>query len=60
MGGTLSKWLMAMAGLGALYLVVQNPKGFYSATSGVKNLVGGTETQIITGGRSASNNPAAN
>jgi hypothetical protein len=59
MQGTMSKWLMAMAGLGALYLVVQNPTGFYSATSGLKNLVGGTETQIITGGRSASTNPAA-
>jgi hypothetical protein len=55
----MSKWLMAMAGLGALYLVVSNPKGFYSATSGLKNLVGGTETQIITGGRRASGNPAA-
>jgi hypothetical protein len=59
MGGTLSKWLMAMAGLGALYLVVQNPNGFYSATSGVKNLVGGTETQIITGGKKGTSNPAA-
>lgn len=59
MQGTLSKWLMAMAGLGALYLVVQNPNGFYAATSGIKNLVGGTETQIITGGKSASSNPAA-
>jgi len=57
--GTLSKWLMAMAGLGALYLVVQNPQGFYNATSGVKNLVGGTETEIITGGKRGATNPAA-
>lgn len=57
--GTLSKWLMAMAGLGALYLVVQNPTGFYNATSGVKNLVGGTETEIITGGKRGTTNPAA-
>lgn len=57
--GTVSKWLMAMAGLGALYLVVTNPNGFYKATAGVKNLVGGTETQIITGGKRGANNPAA-
>lgn len=57
--GTVSKWLMAMAGLGALYLVVTNPNGFYKATAGVKNLVGGTETQIITGGTRGANNPAA-
>lgn len=55
----ISKWLMAMAGLGALYLVVSNPHGFYSAAAGVKNLVGGTETEIITGGRRGANNPAA-
>lgn len=59
MQGTLSKWLMAMAGLGALYLIVQSPTGFYNATAGVKNLVGGTETEIITGGNKASTNPAA-
>jgi hypothetical protein len=59
MQSTLSKWLLAMAGLGALYLIVQNPNGFYSATSGVKNLVGGTETQIITGGKAGTTNPAA-
>lgn len=58
MQGTVSKWLMAMAGLGALYLVVQNPNGFYAATAGVKNLVGGTETQIITGGKAGVSNPA--
>jgi hypothetical protein len=50
---------MAMAALGGLYLVVQNPTGFYNATSGVKNLVGGTETQIITGGKAGASNPAA-
>jgi hypothetical protein len=55
----ISKWLMLMAGLGAGYLVIQNPAGFYSATSGIKNLVGGTETQIITGGKAGVTNPAA-
>lgn len=57
--GAVSKWLMIMGGLGALYLVVSNPNGFYKATAGVKNLVGGTETEIITGGRRGAGNPAA-
>lgn len=57
--GTVSKWLTILGGLGALYLVVTNPNGFYKATAGVKNLVGGTETQIITGGKRGANNPAA-
>jgi hypothetical protein len=59
MQGTVSKWLMAMAALGAGYMVLSNPTGFYSATSGIKNLVGGTVTQISTGGKSGTSNPAA-
>lgn len=51
MQGTLSKWLMGLIGLGALYLVVTNPNGAYKAAQGVKTVVGGSETQIITGGR---------
>lgn len=49
--GVVQKWLMGLISLGALYLVVTNPNGFYKAASGVKNVVGGSETQIITGGR---------
>lgn len=48
---TVQKWIMGLVGLGALYLVVQNPAGFFKAAQGVKTVVGGTETQIITGGR---------
>jgi hypothetical protein len=48
---TVQKWLMGLIGLGALYLVVVNPKGFYSFATGTEKLVGGTETQIITGGK---------
>lgn len=59
MQGTISKWLMAMAALGAGYMVLSNPTGFYSATSGIKNLVGGTVTQISTGGKQGASNPAA-
>lgn len=48
---TVQKWLMGLLGLGALYLVVTNPQGFLSATNGVRGLVGGTETDVITGGK---------
>jgi hypothetical protein len=51
MQSTLQKWLMGLIGLGALYLVVVNPNGFYKAATGVKQVVGGSETQIITGGK---------
>jgi hypothetical protein len=50
MSSTLQKWLMGLIGLGALYLVVQNPNGFYKATTGVRQLVGGSESDIISGG----------
>jgi hypothetical protein len=56
--GTVGKWLVILGGLGALYLVVQNPNGFYAATSGVKNLVAGSEVSIITGGKSGLSNPS--
>lgn len=49
--GTAQKWLLLMGGLGALYLVVTNANGFYRAAQGVTKIVGGTETQIITGGK---------
>lgn len=50
MSSTLQKWLMGLIGLGALYLVVTNPNGFYKATTGVRQLVGGTEADVISGG----------
>lgn len=51
MQSTLQKWLMGLIGLGALYLVVTNPQGVYRAAQAAKNVIGGSETQIITGGR---------
>jgi type IV secretory pathway VirB2 component (pilin) len=48
---TLQKWLMGLIGLGALYLVVTNPQGVFKAAQSIKTVVGGSETQIITGGR---------
>lgn len=47
---TVQKWLTLMAGLGALYLVVSNPTGTYKAGQAVRNVVGGTESDIISGG----------
>jgi hypothetical protein len=42
------KWLTFMAGLGALVIVVANPNGVLGAAKAVTQVVGGTETQIIT------------
>lgn len=53
MMGTLNKWLTGLLGLGALYLVVSNPNGVYRAAQAGQKLIGGTETQIVTGGRSS-------
>lgn len=51
MNSTLQKWLMGLLGLGALYLVVTNSNGFYKAAQGVQTIVGGTEGQILRGGK---------
>lgn len=48
---TMQKWLMGMVGLGALYLIVTNPTGVYKAAQAGEQLIGGTETSIITGGK---------
>lgn len=49
---TLQKFLMAMSGLGALGLVVAHPQGVAAAGSAFKNAVGGTISQITSGGKS--------
>lgn len=48
---TLQKWLLGLVGLGGLYLVVTNPNGVLSAGKAVRNVVGGSETDIISGGK---------
>ncbi|MBO2459377.1 hypothetical protein [Actinomadura violacea] len=45
------KWLSGLIGLGALYLVVSNPNGVYKAGQAIRNIVGGTESDIISGGK---------
>lgn len=44
------RWLGLMFGLGAMYLVFSNPNGVYKAGQTVRNVVGGTEADIISGG----------
>jgi hypothetical protein len=48
---TLQKWLLGLLGLGAGYLVLTNPNGFYKFATGTRQLVGGTEVDVITGGK---------
>lgn len=48
---TVQKWLSGMIGLGALFLVVTNPNGVYKAAVAGRQLIGGTEADIISGGR---------
>ena len=45
------KWLAGMIGLGALYLVVANPEGFYKATTGLRKLTAGSIVDVTTGGK---------
>lgn len=45
---TVGKWLTTMAGLGALVIVVANPNGVFKAAQSVTQVVGGTESTIIS------------
>jgi hypothetical protein len=47
----LQKWLMALVGLGAGYMVLASPNAFYKATTGVRNLTAGSVVDITTGGK---------
>lgn len=44
---TVQKWLSVIAGLGALALVVSNPKGIAAAGSAVSHLTAGAVTEIV-------------
>ena len=45
------KWLTALIGLGAGYLVFTNPNGFYKAATGLRSLTAGSIVDVTTGGR---------
>jgi hypothetical protein len=49
---TLQKWLAGLIGLGALYLVMTNSSALANLGTAVKTGIGGTETSIISGGKS--------
>jgi hypothetical protein len=48
---TVQKWLMGMVALGAAYLAFTNSAGVYKVAQAGTKLIGGSETQIITGGK---------
>lgn len=48
---TVQKYLTALVGLGALYLVVSNPTGVYKAAQGFRQVTGGTIGDIVSGGK---------
>ncbi|HEY1617998.1 MAG TPA: hypothetical protein VGG25_10295 [Streptosporangiaceae bacterium] len=43
------KWLAGLIGLGALFLVVSNPKGVAAGLTAAQEFVSGTERTAITG-----------
>jgi hypothetical protein len=49
--GLAQKYVLLAGALSAGYLVFTQPKGFLSFASGVKTIVGGTDTEIVTGGK---------
>lgn len=49
--GVAQKWLTGLIGLGAAYMVLSNPNGFYKVATGVQRLTAGSVTQITTGGK---------
>lgn len=51
MMSTVQKWLLGLVGLGAAYLAFTNPNGVYKTGQAIRNVVGGSETDIITGGK---------
>jgi len=47
----LQKWMLALVGLGAGYLVLTNPDSFYKAATGFRNLTAGSIVDVTTGGK---------
>lgn len=48
---TVQKFLMALVGLGAGYLVFSNPNAFYKAATGLRSLTAGSIVDVTTGGK---------
>lgn len=45
------KWMLALVGLGAGFLVLSNPEGFYKFATGTRKLVAGSIVDVTTGGK---------
>jgi hypothetical protein len=45
------KWMLALVGLGAGFLVFTNPEGFYKFATGTRSLVAGSIVDVTTGGK---------
>lgn len=43
------KWIAALVGLGAGYLVLSNPDGVYKGAQAVRSLVAGSIVDVTTG-----------
>lgn len=46
-----TKWIAGLIGLGAIFLVVTNPNGFYKAAQGIRSLTAGSIVDVTTGGK---------
>lgn len=46
---TVQKFIALLGGLGAGFLVLTNPEGFYKATTGLRGLVAGSIVDVTTG-----------
>lgn len=49
--GPLQKWMLWLVGLGAGYLVIQNPNSFFKVATGVRSLTAGSIVDVTTGGK---------
>jgi hypothetical protein len=45
------KWIAGLLGLGALFLVATQGSGLFQAAKAGRELIGGTESDIISGGK---------
>jgi hypothetical protein len=45
------KWLISLVALGAGYLVLTNPEGFYRFAQGARSLAAGSIVDVTTGGK---------
>jgi hypothetical protein len=49
--GLAQKWLLGLIGLGAGFMVLANPNGFYKVAEGARRLTAGSIVSVTTGGK---------